>query len=88
MNPLYVKTSDVLRRLADQTHLHVLLVDATGQVRTVYEYGNTFGFDRIRAAVDGARLAWPGPDDFLRAERAYEQDYEIDQLFADEYKRR
>jgi len=85
MNPLYIKTSEVLRRLADQTHLHVLLSDAVGQVLTVFEYKNTFGFDRIRAGVDGARLAWPGPDDFQRAERAYEQDYDINKLLADEH---
>jgi len=29
MNPLYSKTSEVLRRVADQTHLHVLIVDLT-----------------------------------------------------------
>jgi hypothetical protein len=52
MNPLYIKTSEVLRRLADQTHLHVLLSDAIGQILTVFEYKNTFGFDVIRAGVD------------------------------------
>jgi hypothetical protein len=85
MNPLYSKTSEVLRRLADQTHLHVLLVDMVGQVLTVYEYQNTFGFDRIRAGVDGARVAWPGSDDFPQATRAYEQKYQIERLLAGEY---
>src|SRR5271165_911020 len=55
MNPLYSKTSEVLRRVADQTHLHVLVVDVTGQVLNLIEYQNTFCFDRIRAAADGAR---------------------------------
>ncbi|MBZ5547983.1 MAG: hypothetical protein LAO22_08430 [Acidobacteriia bacterium] len=80
MNPLYFKTSEVLCRLADQTHLHVLLVDATGQVLTVFEYKNTFAFDRIQAGVDGARVAWPGSDDFSRAKRTYEQENCIDKL--------
>src|ERR1019366_10086348 len=75
MNPLHFKTSGVLRCLAGQTHLHVLLIGPIGQVLTVFEYRNTFGFDGIRAGVDLARVAWPGSDDFQRAKRAYEQEY-------------
>src|ERR1035441_3121561 len=44
MNPLYPKTSEVLRRMAEQTHLHVVLTDVTGQVVTGVEYRHTFGF--------------------------------------------
>jgi hypothetical protein len=84
MNPLYSKTSAVLRRVADQTHLHVLVVDVTGQVLNLFEYPNTFGFDRIRAAADGARVAWSGADNFPLAEQAYEQWYDIDELLASE----
>jgi hypothetical protein len=83
MNPLNCKTSEILRRLADQTHLHVLLIGAIGQVLTVFEYPNTFGFDGIRAGADEARVAWPGSDDFQRAKQAYEQKYCIDKLLAD-----
>jgi len=71
--------------LADQNHLHVLLIDATGQVLTVFEYKNTFGFDGIRSGVDGARVAWPTCDDFSRAKRAYEQEYGIDKLLAKDW---
>ena len=84
MNPLYSKTSEVLRRVADQTHLHVLVVDVTGQVLNLFEYQNTFGFDRIRSAADGARVAWSGADNFPLAEQAYEQQYDIDELLASE----
>ena len=45
----------------------------TGQVVTVFEYKNTLGFDAIRAGVDGARVAWPRPDDFPQAKRADEE---------------
>jgi hypothetical protein len=82
MNPLYSRTSEVLRRVADQSHLHVLVVDVNGLVLTVFEYQNTFGFEGIRASADGARIAWPGTDDFPRAKRAYEQQYDIDELLA------
>ena len=71
--------------MADQNHLHVLLIDATGQVLTVFEYKNTFGFDGIRSGVDGARVAWPTCDDFSRAKRAYEQEYGIDKLLANDW---
>jgi hypothetical protein len=84
MNPLYSKTSEVLLRLADQTHLHVLLIGATGQVLTVFEYKNTFGFDGIRAGVDEARVAWPRSDDFSRAKQAYEQQYRVEELLSHE----
>lgn len=72
MNPLYPNTSEVLRRVAEQTHLHVIVTDGTGQVVTVFEYKNTFGFVGIRADVDGARVAWRGPGDFAEAKRAYQ----------------
>jgi hypothetical protein len=85
MNPLYPKTSEVLRHMAEQTHLHVVLTDVTGQVLTVFEYQNTFGFDRIRAGVDGVRAAWRGPDDFAMAKGAYERVYETDDILAGRY---
>ena len=82
MNPMYPKTSEVLCRLADQSHLHVLLLDGTGRVQNLFEYENNFGFDRILAGVDGARVAWSRPDDFQRARQAYERMYEIEELLA------
>lgn len=85
MNPLYPNTSEVLRRVAEQTHLHVVVSDSTGQVVTVFEYPNTFGFVGIRAAVDGARVAWHGPGNFAAAKGAYEQQYEINDIFAGRY---
>lgn len=85
MNPLYPNTSEVLRRLAEQAHLHVVVTDGTGQVVTVFEYKNTFGFVGIRAGADGARVAWRGPGDFVRAKDAYQQQYEIDDILAGRY---
>ncbi len=67
MNPLYPDTSEVLRRVAEQSHLHVIVTDGTGQVVTVFECKNIFGLVGIRAAVNGARVAWRGPADFAQA---------------------
>jgi hypothetical protein len=85
MNPLYPNTSEVLRRVADQTHLHVIVTDGAGQVLNLFEYQNRFGFVGIRAAVDGARVAWRGPGDFGEAKVAYERQYEIDDILAGRY---
>lgn len=85
MDPLHSKTCEILRRVADQTHLHVLLIDLDGQVRDLFEFKNTFGFDGVRAAADGARVAWPGSDDFARAKQAYEEEYRIERLLAGDY---
>jgi len=85
MNPLYPKTSEVLRRAAEQTHLHVMLTKTTGQVVTVYEFQNTFGFEGIRASVDTARVTWRGSGNFATAKRAYEQQYELEDIVAGRY---
>lgn len=85
MNPLYPHTAEVLRRVAEQTHLHLVVTDMTGQVVTVFEYQNTFGFSGIRAGVDAARAAWRGSSDFARAKQAYEVEYDLDKLLAGEY---
>jgi hypothetical protein len=82
MNPLYLNTSEILRRLADQTHLHVIVTNLTGQVVTVFEYANTFGFDGIRAGTECARVAWHGPADFAAAKEEYEAQYQIDDILA------
>jgi hypothetical protein len=82
MNPLYAATSEVLRRVAERTHLHVILTDSSGQVVTIFEYHNSFGFDDIRVAVDGARVAWRGLGDFAAAKYAYQAQYEIDDILA------
>jgi len=85
MNALHPGTSAILARIADQTHLHVVLLNTEGQVRTVFEYENNFGFGGIHAGVQGARVAWQVPADFGRAKQAYEQEYDIDQLLAGAY---
>jgi len=85
MNPLYPNTSEVLRRVSEQTHLHVVLIDANGQVVTVFEFQNNFGFDKVRAGVDSARVSWQGPLDFVSAKAAYEQEYETENVLAGRY---
>jgi hypothetical protein len=85
MNPLNLGVSGILARVADQTHLHIVLLNIDGQVQTVFEYENNFGFDAIHAGVQGARVAWQGPADFNLAKQAYQQDYDIYELLAGVY---
>ena len=82
MNPLNPRTASVLKRLAEQSHLHLLVIDASGDVRNVLEFRNIFGFDQILAGAAGARVAWHGSDEFPRAKQAYEQMYEITELLS------
>jgi hypothetical protein len=85
MNPLYPNTSEVLRRVSEQSQLHVVLVDATGQVVTVFEFQNNFGFDKVCAGVDAVRVSWKGPHDFASAKAAYEEEYEVEDVLAGRY---
>lgn len=85
MNPLHPGVSGILARVADQTHLHIVLLNIYGQVQTVFEYENNFGLGGIHAGVQGARVAWQGPADFNLAKQAYQQDYDIYELLAGVY---
>ena len=44
LNLLNPQTSEILGRVADQTHLHVVVIDVTGKTRNLFGYKNTFGF--------------------------------------------
>jgi hypothetical protein len=85
MNPLHPGTSDILARVADQTHLHIVLLSTGGQILTVFEYENSFGFNGIHAGVQGARVAWHGRADFGLAKQAYQQEYDVYKLLAGAY---
>lgn len=85
MNPLNPKTSMILHRLADQTHLHMLVLDSKGQVQNLFEYKNTFDFDKLLEAVARPRAVRPESDDFRLARKAYEQEYEMEDIVAGRY---
>lgn len=85
MNPMYPHTFEILTRVAEQTHLHVVLLNNSSQILTVFEYENSFGFNEIRAGVNGARVAWRGRADFALAKQEYQQEYDIFKLLAGAY---
>jgi hypothetical protein len=81
-NPIHPLICEILRRLATQTHLHLLLLNEANHVQTAFEYPNTFAFENILAIAEQAKLAWTGPQDFQRATKIYQAEYDVIELFA------
>lgn len=66
-------------QLANQTHLHLLLVGENYEVEGFYEFENIFGFDEaveIISMLDSTRVI-----DFEKAEQEYFRDYSLLQLY-------
>ncbi|MBX7107585.1 MAG: hypothetical protein K1X61_02955 [Chitinophagales bacterium] len=67
------------RKLANQTHLHLLLVSKNYEVEGFYEFENNFGFDE---AVDTiSQLDATRVKDFAKAEQEYFNDYALEDLY-------
>ena len=80
--PLDISNPKVIEpwvKLANQTHLHLLLVDKNYDVQGFYEFDNDFCFDE---AVDTiARLDATKVKDYQLAETEYFNNYELMELF-------
>jgi len=66
------------RKLANQTHLHLLLVDKNYEVEGFYEFENNFSFDEaveIISQLDASRII-----DYNKAEQEYFNEYSLKQL--------
>lgn len=81
MNPGHPLTLVLLSRLASQTHLHLLLLGPGGHLLGVYEFENTFGFERILAVAERVRRTCPTTD-FEAAKVEYGNSYDMMELFA------
>lgn len=80
LNPAHPGTLEGLRRLARQTHLHVVLVGPDNELLELYEFKNPFGMGTLiaiseRACVDSRKM------DFAAAKREYDERYELLDLF-------
>lgn len=67
-------------RLANQSHLHLLLVGPNYQVEGFFEFENNFGFDNAVATIkqlDAARII-----DYEKAEQEYFDSYSLEALYA------
>ena len=84
MNSLNPKTAVILRRLADQTHLHVLVIGPDGQVCNLFEYQNVFGFENLAIGASAARISWQGVSDFKLARRRFAEEYSLHDLLSAE----
>jgi hypothetical protein len=81
LNPTNERTLEGLRRVARQTHLHLILVGAGQELLDVYEFENTFELDKL---VSGAERACNdyGSLDFNAAKQDYDETYDLMELFA------
>ena len=62
--------TDLLRRAALQTHLHLVILDEHQEVFAVLEFENTYGFGPLVAAT-GKIDPLPAAYDFVRAKEAF-----------------
>jgi hypothetical protein len=70
---------DPWKRLANQSHVHLLLVGANYQVEGFFEFENTFGFDDAVDTIsqlDALRVI-----DFEKAEQEYFNSYSLEALY-------
>lgn len=66
-------------RLANQTHLHLLLVDKNYEVQGFYEFENDFGFEKaidMISQLDASRVL-----NYEKAEQEYFDTYTLTELF-------
>ena len=80
LNPLHPGTTHILQQFADQTHLHMLLLDQTGKVHNLFEFENTFGFDHLKACAENEGLGCDENSNFELAKVAYEASYDPTEL--------
>jgi hypothetical protein len=70
----------MLRQVAKQTHLHLLLIGPDQALLDVYEFESTFGLEKLISVSESACKDYPGMD-FIAAKREYDQAYDLMQLF-------
>ncbi len=70
----------MLRQVAKQTHLHLLLIGPDQALLDVYEFESTFGLEKLISVSESACKDYPGMD-FVAAKKEYDQAYDLMQLF-------
>jgi hypothetical protein len=81
LNPTHTGVLEMLRQLAKQTHLHLILVGPGQELLDVYEFDNTFGLEKL-IAISGSACEKYGGMDFIAAKQEYDRTYELMELFS------
>jgi hypothetical protein len=79
LNPTHSGTLELLKKLANQTHLHVVLIGPQTEALRVYEFVNTFEFGVLATAFE--RGVNEPALKFDQAQREFETTYDLETLF-------
>jgi hypothetical protein len=80
LNPTDAGVLEMLRQVAQQTHLHLLLIGPDQALLDVYEFESTFGLEKLISISESACMEYPGMD-FIAAKHEYDHTYGLMQLF-------
>jgi hypothetical protein len=81
LNPAHIGVLEMLRQIARQTHLHLLLIGPGQELIDLYEFEGTFGLDKLISVSESACRKYRGLD-FIAAKAEYDLTYELMELFA------
>ena len=80
LNPSHTGVLEMLRHVASQTHLHLLLIGPGQELLDVYEFQSTFGLDKLIRVAESACREYCGMD-FIAAKEEYDRTHELLELF-------
>ena len=82
LNPAHPGVLKMLRQMARQTHLHIVLIGPDQELLDVYEFESTFGAEKLISISESACKEYGACMDFIAATHEYEQNYDLMKLFA------
>jgi hypothetical protein len=80
LNPTHTGVLGMLRQVARQTHLHLLLIGPGQALLDVYEFESTFGLEKLISVSESACKEYGGMD-FIAAKQEYDRTYDLMELF-------
>ena len=80
LNPTQTGVLGMLRQIARQTHLHLLLIGPGQALLDVYEFESTFGLEKLISVSECACREYGGMD-FTAAKEEYDRTSELMELF-------
>ena len=80
LNPASARIVEGLKRASQQTHFHVILVGPGETILGLYEFENTFEFDKLASLAEAISKGRPAGD-FTAARQEYERSYDLMGLF-------
>jgi hypothetical protein len=81
LNPANTGILEMLRQIARQTHLHVVLIGPGQELLAVYEFGSTFEVEKLISISESACKEYGASMDFIAAKQEYDQTYDLNELF-------